>query len=369
MKLVKGPPIPPLSWLEEDAPDYVDGQTLFVQPTGEEASRTCGLVQPAPGKARYIGFNQGNHGRPIPTYRTPDGFRNVHTGPMQFLSADGTIQKINCASIALGSPHSHKMGAKKLKQGVDWLNRRGRWAKLGEDLALYGRFSYVEEGPNAGAIRFRGAAYPHLTIPEAMVINNTTVSCEHWPDPQYGGRLVFAGVARVRNTAYPFDVPEEYDMPIAADLGLDEDEGPAIVCFQDPDTGETVCTPETKAKCDGSCRTNDGELPTGTSGSGNLTVQETPVMAELEESDITELRSEVAQLREDVDKVLAIVIDFEISGMDPDKLSANEKLEAMALRIEELTAKLEEVHQNQQRTTVTPDGDGVESRPDTAVLV
>lgn len=321
MELVNPPTTPPLTWATENPDWYVDGQTVQIMLEGPEAGRACGLVQPARGKSKYMSQNR-HFGRDVPV-TSLDGLRSANTGPMMF-DDDGDQVAVNCGSIAIAGGHSSSVRdasnnpiIKTAAAAREWLNRQGIFAGLAtEELALYGRYEAVTEGPNAGAVMFRGCAYPTLTINDAMVINNTTMSGENWADPQYGGREVFVGAARVQRTAFP------YDEPLALAAELESDDAPGFVVYgQEGDTRVVVQEPQIMQ----------------------------PMHAELEESDITELRNEVAALRTDLNSLTEAFADLAIKLTTGDDLTLDQRMASVNQRIAELEQELKNaVNKTQQ---------------------
>ncbi len=240
---VEVPDKPPVSWLYERPEGYVDGSTLTVDYDGSlwgEPGRVCGLVQPPSGR-RYIGGGSA-HGHRIPERYPDETFSDAHVGTMQFTEADGSTVQRQVASIAVEGGHSSQApdfavlaesGSLKdrVRGAVDWLQRRGKYAHLANELGVYGRITRVQSGPAKGALIFNGAAYPWLTKEQAMAINATTCSSEQWGHPDHGGRSQFIGVARVHQSSYRNDIPA-----VLADLGDGVDPMGIIEWIEDVDT-------------------------------------------------------------------------------------------------------------------------------------
>ena len=130
------PQTPPESWLLDDPDWYTDGAKLSIRTFGPDEGRACGLVQPAPGKARYMGGPSGrrhkNHGRPVPdSRRYPDGFSSVNVGVVDVIAADGQPRQIAAGRITIDGGHAQAaIQATNLDEAVQWLHRDARTLTL-----------------------------------------------------------------------------------------------------------------------------------------------------------------------------------------------------------------------------------------------
>jgi hypothetical protein len=335
------------SWLLQPSPNYVDGSTVMVELSGDFEGRASGLVQPQPGSARYMGGGR-HHGKEIP-FPSPDNYRSFHTGPMQVRTADGKTRPIQVGTIAFAGGHSANVGAKSIQAAIDWLQRKGPWSGLKDDLALYGRIEPVLEGPNAGALMFMGAAFPGLSASEAMAINATTMSGENWPDPKFGGQMVFAGPARVRRTAFPFNVPE----PLAADLGETDDDGPVIVCWLDDD-GQQHCEP-----CSDPCNQETpimaeapqtdvqpaGDVSSAPEGEYTAPTPEAPqeaLQAELSETEVRDLITRVTALEAELAATIAELAELAIATTTGTELTLDQRFDSVSKRLAEIEERQRE---------------------------
>lgn len=207
---------PPLSWVRSNPAWWVDsagkGIRIDNDPDSPEAGRAIGYVSPPPGERCYMNAPEGQVCIPTPVSDV-DGFRTFHADTEIFADEDGTNHEVPIGSIPLGGGHSNRVGADATpEQSAEWLQRKGRWSRLLEDIGLYGT---VEQTPNG--VLFRGWVAENVTVAEATGINRTVMSGEWVPsmatDPELGGQLVFSGVTRVKTTALPMR-----ELPMAAGL-------------------------------------------------------------------------------------------------------------------------------------------------------
>ena len=225
-RVLNVPELPPEEWFTDDPEWYVDGAKVTIRTHGPDEGRVCGLVQPAPGQSRYMaGKNVGhvNQGKPVPDARRyPDGFASMNVGLVDVIAAEGGTRQIAAGRVSMRGGHAaDAVGATTLSEAMEFLNRDGRFAHLGDDIGIIGRADAVTEGPHAGAVIIRGMAVPGMTQAEAFDFNTTTVSGENWPSPQHGNQLVFAGLTRVDRTAFPYPIPHAVAAEATADPALD----------------------------------------------------------------------------------------------------------------------------------------------------
>lgn len=316
------PEKPPLSWLYDDPDGYVYGSTLTVDYDGSlwgEPGRACGVVQPPPGR-RYVGGGDA-HGHQIPERYPDETFSDFMVGPMQFIDDRGDVVQRQVGSIAVEGGHSNQAPdfpvlaesgsmRDRIKGAVDWLQRKGKYAHLTQDLAVYGRLSRVQSGPARGAIMFHGSAYPWLTHHAAMAINATTHSSEQWSHPDHGGRKQLIGVARVHASSYRNDVPA-----VLADFGTDS--ASDIVMWLDSlNPGDPV--PE--------------EQPNNSASERDESTPEA-VMAEVDQPEFDAQVARVERLEERFDNLEAMLSSFIISQTSGDDLTIDNRVDTLHERL------------------------------------
>lgn len=235
-RLLNVPEINPRSWFREDPDWYQPGAKLSIWIGAEGEGRACGLIQPPPGASRYMPGTRGpegrrhrNFGRRPPDSRYyPDGFKVFNRGVVAVLDDDGEPGSIAAGVLPLMGGHAGRHGARNITEAVSFLHREGRWANAAEDLGLVGVASAYDAPGFEGAVMFRGAALPGMTVREAIQVNGTSFSAEVWEDPTYNNDFVFAGAIRCEHTAWPNHLQPE---SLAAEIDEEDCVGPFCVVF------------------------------------------------------------------------------------------------------------------------------------------
>lgn len=232
---------PPAAWVKSD-PAWFDGKEgrgirIDTDPSSSEAGRAIGYVSPPGGERCYMKAQ----GQCLPTPTgSPDGFRTFHAEMLPFQTADGETVEIGIGSVPLGGGHSNPLLASTPETSAEFLQRKERWHRLADDIALYGSISETPAG-----LLFRGWVASNVTVAEADLLNNTVMSGEWIPDPELGGQPVFSGITRVGRTALPMR-----PLPMAASLDDCGCDLSSVVLqtfamadlaeFGDPDMGDVV---------------------------------------------------------------------------------------------------------------------------------
>lgn len=252
-RLLNVPETPPRSWFNSDPDEMVMGQTLHVVTTGPDEGRAYGLIQPPPEHSAYMpgkgGRRHRNYGRRPPDARLyVDGMAVFNRGAVSVTEEDGSISTIAAGVLPVFGGHAQEaIGASNIDEAVEWLHREGRWTSRADQLGLVGVASPVDHPEFGGAVMFRGAALPGMTLREAHSINAQSVSAEVWESPQYNNELVFAGAVVVNHTAWPYHRVPEALAAEADDADFDgvepECSGPFCVVFAAATQEEDLVVP------------------------------------------------------------------------------------------------------------------------------
>lgn len=424
-RLLDVPETPPRTWFNSDSPDFVMGQTLRVVTTGPDEGRAFGLIQPPPDLSRYMpgrkqrnGARHRNHGRPPPDARMfPDNFAVFNRGAVEVMEDDGaTVGTIAAGKLpVLGKHSADAVGAETLDQAVEWLHREGRWTAQADDLGLVGVASAVDDPRYAGAVMFRGAALPGMTLREAKQLNGVSVSAEVWDDPYWNDELVFAGALVCDHTAWPYqhvpdslaaetsdsevevgvvcDGPRCYivrpqapaenvdssrDVQQAGPVAASTDEGTQVI---DLDGGGQLLIPPGSTNAEWSDRVKqwaNRALKNPACGCGNEcacalpasmnTARPDHVAADVTDEDLDSVRTGLEEINARIDNMAVDVAELSITVYAGENLGAENELAGMGERIRHLEELVEQLKANNQNVTAEqPDNNTTELRP-SAVL-
>lgn len=309
--------IPPVEWVEQRPAWAVPGRNLTVVTDGPDRGRAAGLLSPAEGSVAYLNHS---HGKTRAPGIGPSNGRIFHAGQRPYVR-NGEVVTIQVGSICVVGGHSDTVAADTMTEGRDYLQRAGRWQDRHGELVLHGRATQTPDG-----ILFLGAAYEWADERDIDTINATTMSPEFMWNPDTQSRE-FIGAARVLRTALPgLDLKE---MPVAADLGETDR---LSICWID-DNGTKHCDP-----CE----------------------DEEPIMAEVQQSDVDDLRAATNANREAVDEIRKLLEEVQSEIFDLAaklttgvELTAEDQLKALAERL----MQLESEAKNTSKTSNPPPSD------------